>query len=418
MSPNYILMIGFLIFINLGLIWLLMSAPIGLRTLRISRLISSTPEHIWSAVFPLGKNAKWDSSYLSVIEIGDTGAVLELDWDGRDGKPIRRSVEFIDVVENQRFTLRTTDDTSLDASFWQHHSESVELTAVGEQTRVTVFETDAYKGLAFFVFRYFKNRRHLANLDGWSRTGVFKSVGIFEKAPMQFAMALLSALLMWPFFGLNKTGLILSLTLTSVVALHEVGHMFAFRVMGHRSARMIFIPILGGIALGGRPYDRHFEVGFSALMGAGFSVFPVAACIALYGPMQQLGYQHVASILGVFAVIGGVFNLANLVPVWKFDGGQVIRQLFDAKWAQGIASFVLLGGLMLVCQICGFSYQALLVVGMVFAVLSLITTGSGVKPRHALHPMNSSERTLIMAGLMATFIVHAYATIWGIAIYM
>jgi Zn-dependent protease len=418
MSLNYVLMVGFLIFINLALIWFLMSAPLGKRTVTVSRMISAAPAHVWSAVFPLGSNSKWDGSYLSVVPIGDNGAMLELDWDGRDGKPIRRSVVFTDVIQDQHFTTRTSDDTSLDATFWQHHSETVRLTAVGNETQVTVSETDKYTGFAFLGFRYFKNRRHLANLDGWAKTGVYKSVGIFEKPPMQVAMALLSALLMWPFFGLTSTGLILSLTLTGVVALHEVGHMFAFRVMGHRSARMIFIPILGGIALGGRPYDRHFEVGFSALMGAGFSVLPVAACIALYQPLQALGYAHWASIVGAFAVIGGVFNLANLVPIWKFDGGQVVRQLFDARWAQGVASFVILGGLLAVCRICGFSNQALFIIGAVFAILSLITTGSGVKPRHALHPMTSNERILIMVGLVATFIVHAFATIWGISVYL
>jgi Zn-dependent protease len=418
MSLNYYFMIGFLIFINLALIWFLLSAPLGTRTVTTSKLISATPAHVWSAVFPLGSNATWDGSYLSVTPNGDRGAHLELNWDGRDGKPIRRSVVFTDVVQDRQFSSRTSDDTSLDATFWQNHSETVRLTPVGDQTYVTISETDRYTGFAFLGFRYFKNRRHLANLAGWAKNGVYKSVGIFEKPPMQISMALLSALLMWPFFGLTSTGLILSLTLTSVVALHEVGHMFAFRIMGHRSARMIFIPILGGIALGGRPYDRHFEVGFSALMGAGFSVLPVAACIALYKPLQMLGYVHWASILGAFAVIGGVFNLANLVPIWKFDGGQVVRQLFDARWAQGVASFVILGGLMAVCKICGFSTQSLFVIGAVFAILSLITTGSGVKPRHALHPMTAKERTLIMVGLVATFIVHAFATIWGISVYL
>ena len=85
-------------------------------------------------------------------------------------------------------------------------------------------------------------------------------------------MAVLSVLILWPFFGLTHVGLMLSAVLTSVVIAHEAGHMFAFRAMGHKTARMIILPFLGGIALGGRPYNTHFEVGFSALMGAGMSV--------------------------------------------------------------------------------------------------------------------------------------------------
>ena len=35
-------------------------------------------------------------------------------------------------------------------------------------------------------------------------------------------------------------------------------------MMGHRKVRMIFVPLLGGIAIGGRPYDSRFEVAFVA----------------------------------------------------------------------------------------------------------------------------------------------------------
>jgi Zn-dependent protease len=416
MTISFLLMIGFLIFINLALIWLLMSAPVGSRTVTVSRVIPSSAQHLWSALFPLGSNARWNGAYLSIEPIGVDGAALELDWDGRDGKPIRRSVFFSDVRESRYFSMKVNDDTSLDASFWQHYSETVSLENINGQTRVTISETDSYRGFAFLIFRYFKNRRTLANLNKWAKTGIYEPVGIFEKPPMQIAMALLSAAMMWPFFGLTLTGLILSLTLTSVVALHELGHMFAFRIMGHRSARMIFIPILGGIALGGRPYDRHFEVGFSALMGAGFSVFPVAAAIALYEPLQQTGYSAAASVFGTFALMGGIFNLANLAPVWKFDGGQVIRQLFKGRWQQGVTSFAMLGGLLFVCRLSGFSDQAVILVGAVFALLSLLTSGTSVKPKSALHPMVSGERIWLMSGLAATFIVHASATVWGLTI--
>ena len=114
--------------------------------------------------------------------------------------------------------------------------------------------------------------------------------------------------------------------LTTVVALHELGHMAAFRLMGHRKVRMIFIPLLGGIAIGGRPYDSRFEVAFVALMGAGFSAFivPVAIAQALFGGR---GWRAAAGVLGTLAGCAALFNVANLVPVWKFDGGQVLRQI-------------------------------------------------------------------------------------------
>ncbi len=280
---------------------------------------------------------------------------------------------------------------------------------------MTVTETDRYRGFAFLGFRYFKIRRQLLGLKIWGESGRYKSIGLFERPITQIWMAVISALLIWPFFGLTTPGLVLATSLTAVVALHEFGHMFAFRVMGHKSARMIFIPILGGIALGGRPYDRHFEVGFSALMGAGFSVFPVAACIAIYPLALSSGHNQIAAAVASFGLIGSIFNLANLIPVWKFDGGQVIRQVFEGRLAQAVASFTMLGALLALGFFCGYSPAVLLPVAAIFALLSVMTNGASFKPRHALTPMSVTERRAIIAGLFATFTAHASGAVWGLS---
>ncbi len=413
-----LLPLAFLVAINLGLIWFLMAAPIGRRSVVVTKKIAASPEKLWSALYPLGENALWDGSYVSVEPKSADTAEIAIAFDGRDGLPIRRVVRFDNVEEGKTFTLRTIDDTSLHGSFWVNHSETVVLEPDGDMSVVTISETDNYKGFAFLGFRYFKNRRHMHALSQWALTGSYKSNGIFEKLPMQIAMAVLSALILWPFFGLTSAGLMLSAVLTAVVVLHEAGHMFAFRAMGHKTARMIIIPFLGGVALGGRPYNSHFEVGFSALMGAGFSVFPVIAAISLYTPLNNAGYHETAAIIGAFGTIGAIFNLGNLVPVWKFDGGQVIRQVFRSRAAQGVASFILLAGLMLVGKIGGFSNQALMVVGVVFSILSIVTAGTGVKPRHALNPMSSVERVLVFCGLLAAFSAHAAGAVWGFTFYL
>lgn len=407
-----------LIGINLGLIWLLMAAPAGKRTVTSSRRIKASPAHIWSALFPFGSNALWDGSYISIHRNGDCTADVEIAWDGRDGKPIRRSIEVSKVVSERSFNLRVTNDTSLHNSFWDNHSQSVTLVPEGGSTIVTISETDHYRGFAFPLFRHFKNRRHLHALAGWAETGSYKKSGWFETFPAQVAMASLSILLLWPFFGLTTIGLLMSTVLTTVVVAHEAGHMFAFRAMGHKSARMIILPFLGGVALGGRPYNSHFEVGFSALMGAGMSVFPVVVAILMFGPLKAGGFDIAATIAGAFGTIGAIFNLGNLVPVWKFDGGQVIRQVFRTRTGQGIASFLLLGGLLLAGSNAGFSAQALLVIGAVFALLSVLTAGSGVKPKFALVPMTPAERVLVFCGLIAAFTVHAFGAVWGFTVFL
>ena len=186
-----------------------------------------------------------------------------------------------EVVEGSRFSMRVVEDTVARCLVLEGLSRRpVELVIRGRGTRVTLSQTDRYRGVAFLVFRYFAMRRELSKLQHWAETGTYRKGGWFEHPLSQVGFAALSALILWPFFGLRFGGLALAAILTSVVALHELGHMAAFRLMGHSKARMIFIPLLGGIAIGGRPYDSRFEVAFVALMGAGFSAFLVPIAIA------------------------------------------------------------------------------------------------------------------------------------------
>jgi uncharacterized protein YndB with AHSA1/START domain len=65
MFASNLLPLGFLVAINLGLIWFLMGAPIGKRTVVVTRRIVTSPERLWSALYPLGEHALWDGSYVS-----------------------------------------------------------------------------------------------------------------------------------------------------------------------------------------------------------------------------------------------------------------------------------------------------------------------------------------------------------------
>ena len=417
MQISSLVMIVALTMLNLGLIWLLLAIPLGVRTVTRTIETSAGRDRVWSALYPFGANASWNGTIISSeLEPGTQkfGKLL-ISYEDRNGDPIERKVCLEKLSPGESYKLRIVDDTTLDPSFWQHYHEEVSISDTETGCAVTVSETDRYRGFAFLGFRYFKIRRQLMGLKIWAESGKYRDIGVFERPFTQVGMAFVSTMLLWPFFGLTPTGLILSSMLTLVVAMHEFGHMLAFRIMGHKSARMIFIPILGGIALGGRPYDRHFEVGFSALLGAGFSVFPVMAAITFYPVALSHGWNGFAACLAAFGMIGAVFNLANLVPVWKFDGGQVIRQVFTSKWAQALSSFTILGALLLIGLFAGFSASVLLPVGVVFALMSLMTNGPSFKPRHALDPMTGRERAAILAGLAATFIAHASGTIWGLA---
>ncbi|MER9297698.1 site-2 protease family protein [Mesorhizobium sp. M0621] len=413
MSP---IVTAILVASNLGLIFLLMTVPLGLRTIRLTRVVAMDRQRLWQALWPLGSDAGWSGEILSAeAPDGEGVARIMLSWEGRDGKPIERKSRFEDIVEGSRFSMRVLEDTALDASFWKDFGETTELVSEGNGTRVTLSQTDRYRGVAFLVFRYFAMRRELSKLQRWARTGQYRKGGWFEHPLSQVGFAGLSALILWPFFGLHFGGLALAAILTSVVALHELGHMAAFRLMGHNRARMIFIPLLGGIAIGGRPYDSRFEVAFVALMGAGFSAFLVPITIAASTFAGAEGHRLAAALLATLAGFAALFNIANLVPVWKFDGGQVLRQICPGPVALALASFFLLSAFLAVGWQAGFSSNFLLATGAVFSILSLLTMSSGVKPRHELKPIRTVDRFAMAAALLAVFAIHGYGVLWASA---
>jgi len=175
------------------------------------------------------------------------------------------------------------------------------------------------------------------------------------------------------------------------------------------------MPLLGGIAIGGRPYDSRFEVAFVALMGAGFSAFLVPALIAASSFARGEGHHLAAMLMATLAGCAALFNIANLVPVWKFDGGQVLRQICPGPIALALASFSLLSALLAIGWLAGFSQSFLLVAGAVFAILSLLTVGSGVKPRHELKPIRTFDRFAMAGALLAVFAIHGYGLLWASA---
>jgi len=412
MSPTTIAILAAL---NVLIIFLLLAAPIGVRKIRLSRNVNASPERIWSAVWPLGENALWSGSFLEVQPAGDAAdrVRVKLNWSGHDGNPIERTLRFVDMVPGERFTTLTEDDSSLHQEFWLSYREDVVLTLAGEGTLVTFERTDRYRGAAFWIFRYFVMRREMSRLKSWAERGTFRKSGIFERPSTQFGFAILSTFILWPFFGLNLGGFFLAAILTAVVALHELGHMAAFRVMGHKSVRMIFIPLLGGIAIGGRPYNTRFEVAFVALMGAGFSAFLVPIAIGTSEYLAQTRVDLLAMPPAAFAGFLAVFNVANLVPVWKFDGGQVLRQICPNSATLAVASFLALGAFLALGYAAGLSPMILIVAGALFAVLSLITKDSGVKLKHELKAISSRERITLAAAFTSVFFIHGAGVIWA-----
>lgn len=412
MSP---LLVCLLVAANLALVYILLAMPLGQRTIVMARRVRAPAARLWSALWPLGADAGWSQHIVAAAPVeGDPVLVrTALSWEDRNGRPIEHVVRLDDVVEGVSFTWRVVDDSALEADFWSAFHERVDLQTADGITRVKITSSDRYRGLAYLAFRYFAQRRRIGKLKRWAETGRYRPGGVFEHPATQCAMAVLSAFILWPLFGLSVGGFVMAALLTLVVALHELGHMAAFRVMGHRRTRMIFVPLLGGIAIGGRPYNSRFEVAFVALMGAGFSAFLVPVAIAGAGLAEGAGAPGTAAVLQTLAGFAALFNLANLVPVWKFDGGQVLRQIVPGPVSLAVASFLMLAAFLWLGWLAGFPMAVLVIAGGVFAILSLITSGTGARPRHDLVAISPRERAAVGGALVAVFAIHGAGVLWA-----
>ncbi|WEZ83687.1 hypothetical protein P6U16_02405 [Rhizobium sp. 32-5/1] len=413
--PSIILLV-----INMGLLWLLMAAPIGRRTLRLSRTLRADIGAVWQAVAPTGASADWHHTTLSSRIL--PGAELRVEQTfshlDRHGLPIVRQLAVTEQgTENttaRQCELRVLEDSALDDAFWKDFRERRKLVAADDGVVLTLEQTDRYRGLAFLIFRYFAMRREMKALEQWLETGKSLPVrGCFEHPLVQAGLASVSTLLLWPFFGLNAHGLMMSVLLTLVIVLHEFGHMAAYRAFGHKTVRMIFVPLLGGIAIGGRPYNSLFEVATCALMGAGMSAFLVPVAVALHdaGGEGMLGFVPGPSIL-VFLLILGAFNLLNLLPMNRFDGGQVLRQVFRSQNSLMAGSFLVTLVILAIGWRIGLPTPALLAGLAIFTLLSLMIRG-GVKPRHRLDEMTAMQRLASGFGLYAAVALHGYAIIYA-----
>ena len=409
----------FLAAFNLALLWLLMAAPLGRRTIRVSRIIRERPEELWNITRPAGDLTAWHPHVIAVEPVEGKPDLVEFAYrhPDRHGRPSRRTM----IVDRTAMTaagsfscdLRVVGDSTLDHSFWEGYRESRKVERAPLGSRVTFEQTDNYRGLAFYLFRRVALARELGSLKDHVEESRSSSLLRFEHPAWQTVLVIISTLLLWPFFSLTATGLMMSVFLTLVILLHELGHMVAYRAFGHPSVRMIFVPLLGGIAIGGRPYNSHFEVATCALMGAGFSALLVPILVAAHQSAQN--FPHPEGMDGptlVFLVILGAFNLLNLLPTYRFDGGQVLRQVFEGQRALAITSFVVTGVVLWTGWRIGLEAPMLIAGLAIFILLSMIRTRS-VKPREALAPMNAAERLMTCFGYYASLAMHVYAVIYA-----
>ena len=244
----------------------------------------------------------------------------------------------------------------------------------------------------------------LARADLWG--GVYRLKGLAESGKpdekthtlISASVALVTGVVSLMTFGL-MIGWAISGLLVIALAVHEFGHLLAYRLIGQPWGRMIFLPFLGALAMPRLPYETQGQAVFAALMGPGFSVL-LAIGIAL--PLM-LGIS-LPDWLFQMGIVVTVLNLFNLLPLEPLDGGVALRSVL-AKFMGTYARFGLLviGALILVAGL--YLEQVVL---LVFGGISIL---ANIKPRlidHGLKPLSSLQVTISGFGFVA--IVAAYIT--------
>jgi Zn-dependent protease len=157
---------------------------------------------------------------------------------------------------------------------------------------------------------------------------------------------ILFAIWRWP--DLTVTWIVLT------IAVHELGHWWALRLVGASDCRIYFIPFLGGLATGEKHNSTIGERLFVFLMGPAPGLVLGCLIYALDSWMPvPFGREPAFQLV--------LINLGNLLPIWPLDGGRIAREFLarQSALAQAILSVLSLVGTALVlsqtvgeCVIC------------------------------------------------------------------
>lgn len=109
--------------------------------------------------------------------------------------------------------------------------------------------------------------------------------------------------------------------LTSIILIHELGHLFAMKSYGYKDLQMFFIPLLGAMASGDKEKISQWQRAVVILAGPIPGIVLGCALFFLYPYYQNEGLLFAAQVLLML-------NVFNLLPVPPLDGGKFIETLF------------------------------------------------------------------------------------------
>ena len=127
--------------------------------------------------------------------------------------------------------------------------------------------------------------------------------------------------------------------ITVSILWHELGHAFAFKMLGHEPE----IGIFGIMGMTCVPSDKPISDGEKAFVCAAGPLANLVLALAAYFlrpetlPFEPKPFWHYVLIVNVF------LSLYNMLPVYPFDGGQIMKsilQMVAPTWGERLAHVI------------------------------------------------------------------------------
>jgi len=122
----------------------------------------------------------------------------------------------------------------------------------------------------------------------------------------------------WIWLGIEP-----AVSLSVIILVHELGHFLGMKICGYSNARILFVPMFGGVAIGKKndatPTQELIVLLLGPMPGIAIGFGAILASVA-YSP----GYDWLYD----FGVLSVIINYLNLLPVMPLDGGRILNALF------------------------------------------------------------------------------------------
>ncbi len=200
------------------------------------------------------------------------------------------------------------------------------------------------------------------------------------------------------FFG-PMTGL----ALVAIIAIHEFGHVAAFRVCGHDDATFRLIPLMGGVASSSKAPDGPLQQFYISIMGPAICIAPTALALHLVYGNYELP-EMVRQFLWSFGIYSGAINFFNLLPIGPLDGGKISRILFEIFWPKAAKPFGI--GMMGLALLFGVYLQSYFII-----ILTLMSFPSVMNPSDYVIVRKPGKRMGLM--LLAAYILCMVTLLWS-----